>query len=173
VNDDMGGNGIGKTELVCRRETDHQNSDLIAPRDGVDDRRVIGSGGFSGEAAHGGHVIESTIDAPDVVRPREPLKRLVDASAGAEVKKVHRRPDDEWLSRAHPAEDQGPQIESVSLAAPQATLEVDLVINKSLRRPVSMSESSPEGSRCRTYPGRPLTSIFSKLIRSAIWGGLC
>jgi hypothetical protein len=37
--------------------------------------------------------------------------------------------------RAHPVEDQGPQIESVSLAAPQATFEVNLVINKSFAAP--------------------------------------
>jgi hypothetical protein len=35
----MGGNGIRKTELVCCRKIVHQNSNLIAPRDSVDDRR--------------------------------------------------------------------------------------------------------------------------------------
>ena len=114
VNDDMGWNGIRKTELVCCCETVHQNSNLIAPRDGVDDRCVIGCSGFSSKAVHCGHVIESTIDAANVVRLRESLERFVDGGAGAEVEKVHRGPDGERLSRAHPVEDQSLQIEGGS-----------------------------------------------------------
>jgi hypothetical protein len=83
VNDDMGGNGIRKTELVCCRETVHQNSNLIAPRDGVDDRRVIGCSGFSGKEVHCGHVVESTIDAANVVRLRESLERFVNGRASS------------------------------------------------------------------------------------------
>ena len=114
MNDDMGGNGIRKTELVCCRETVYQNSNLIAPRDCVDDRRVIGCSGFSGKAVHCGHVIESTIDAANVVRLSESLERFVDGGAGAEVEKVHRGPNGERLSRVHPVEDQRLQVEGGS-----------------------------------------------------------
>jgi hypothetical protein len=49
--------------------------------------------------------------ALDSVRLRESLERFVDGGAGAEVEKVHRSPDEERLSRAHPGEDQNLQVE--------------------------------------------------------------
>jgi hypothetical protein len=42
------------------------------------------------------------------------LERFVDGGAGAEVEKVHRSPDEERLSRAHPGEDQNLQVEGGS-----------------------------------------------------------
>jgi len=110
----MGGNGIRKTELVCCGEAIHENSNLIAARDGVDDRCVIGSGDFSGEAVHCGHVIESTINAPNVVGLGESLERLVDAGPGAEVEEICGGPHEEWFASSHPVEDAGLQIEGRS-----------------------------------------------------------
>ena len=104
MNDDMGGNGIGKAELVCGREAVHENSNLVAPRHGVNDRGVIWGRDFSGEAVHCGHVVEPTIDASNVVRLGEPLERLVDAGARGEVEEVHWSPYEEWLLSTHPVE---------------------------------------------------------------------
>ena len=111
MNNDMGGSGIGKAELVCCREAVHENSNLIAPRDGVDDRCVIGGGDSSGEAVHCGHVIDSAINAPNGVGLGESLERLVHAGAGTEVEKVHRSPYEEWFLSTHPVEDPGLEIE--------------------------------------------------------------
>src|SRR5216684_3262645 len=66
------------------------------------------------KAVHCGHVIESTIDAANVVRLRESLERFVDGGSWAEVEKVHWGPDGERLSRAHPVEDQSLQVEGGS-----------------------------------------------------------
>jgi len=111
MNDDMGWNSIGKAELVCCGYTVHQNSSLVAPCYGVDDRCVIGGGGFCGKAVNGGYVIESAINAPNVVGLGQSLEGLVDTGAGAQVEEVHRCPREEWLSSAHPVEDLGLQIQ--------------------------------------------------------------
>jgi len=113
MHDDVCRHRIGKAEVIGGRDAVDEHAGLVAPRQRVDDGSGIGIGRLAGQAVGPWLVVEPARDAADLLAARQPVKRLVDSLARAEVEEIDRRLGPEGGGLLHPIKDVRFQIQGI------------------------------------------------------------
>ena len=92
MHDDLPRHRIGQTQIVGGGHPVNQYAHLVAATDGIDHAAIIRGGLLAGEGIHSGLVIQSSIDATQIIAGDHALERFVHSVAATQVEKIHRRP---------------------------------------------------------------------------------
>lgn len=105
AHDDPDRYGIGEAGIVGGSHSVDQDTDLVTPRDGVDDRTWVRGTVLPGQAVELRPVVEAAVNPAQVTRFREAMEGLVDGIATGEVEEIRKRPDSTGQATASSVED--------------------------------------------------------------------
>src|SRR6266513_4488125 len=93
VDHDVRGDGSGQTEIIGGRHSIDEHAHLISAGEGCDQLAVVWRVRAVGERVLLGSVVESAVDATEVLRTEQPLESLIDCIAASEIEEIAGSPN--------------------------------------------------------------------------------